>query len=343
MKKTIILLLVLSLIIPSLYAQKKKQQDLFLSAVNEKDPQTKLQKLEEYYDIYGQKEDRMSKFLHLNLCLTAYQLKQYDKSILYGEKTLSYEDLAVDNKLRVYLCLSDSFFQNKKDLDKSYDYADLMLKMGDSLKNEDVEKPASMASMDIDKVFIYPALFSQLKIQFEKGKTDPSALEGALTKAVECYKINETKAMANNIYKIANSIYSNGKIDEAIAALTFLGEQSPEQRIFAKLGLWYNKKGDKATAAQFFEESYKIKPNAKLAYNIALLVRETDLDKAIEYLAESHQLNAGADSEKSFKLLEHLYFNIKAKDLPEEEKEAGFKDVLAKAKERIKLLSEIEG
>ncbi len=86
-----IIVLILLFIVSSalvLAVMSKTQTDAWIAIQGEKDPQIRLEKLEEYYKTYGDKAERNAIYMYLSLTDTAYQLQQFDKTIQYGEKAL---------------------------------------------------------------------------------------------------------------------------------------------------------------------------------------------------------------------------------------------------------------
>ena len=80
---------------------------------------------------------------------------------------------------------------------------------------------------------------------------------------------------------------------------------------------------------------YKVRKQAKIAKRIALLVQKQDPHKGAKYFAEAFVLSKSDKESDAYKYLEHLYFNIIAKDKPPEEKEKGFKEFIDAAKQRL--------
>ena len=68
---------------------------------------------------------------------------------------------------------------------------------------------------------------------------------------------------------------------------------------------------------------------------MGVLLNKTDIDSAMNYLAESNLLNDEKYSPKALELLQHLFFNIKSKGQLPEEQEKGFQEILLAAKTRL--------
>jgi hypothetical protein len=81
--------------------------------------------------------------------------------------------------------------------------------------------------------------------------------------------------------------------------------------------------------------SYQMKKNAKVAYDLGVLLNKTDIDSAMNYLAESDLLNDEKYSPKALELLQHLFFNVKSKGQLPAEQEKGFQEILLSAKNRL--------
>ena len=115
MKKIVILIIMLITVsLSGLLALDKEQTDSWIDLVGEKDLQVKMQKLEAYFNKYGGKEDRNSMYMYLQLAFTTYQLQQYEKTIQFGEKALTYKEIENSHKLQLNLYLANAYNLTKK-------------------------------------------------------------------------------------------------------------------------------------------------------------------------------------------------------------------------------------
>jgi tetratricopeptide (TPR) repeat protein len=344
MKKIVIIfLLVISFGLSGLLAADKEQTDAWLALMGEKDLQVKLQKLEVYYNKYGSKENRNSMYMYLNLAETTYLLQQYEKAIPFGEKALTYKELDASYKLRMYLYLANAYNLTKKDLDKAYNYAEQVITIAKSLHT------ATEGNSAIDIGYTAPALRIQVQLLAAKSD-DPQSAMTAFNKALEAFQLDKSDKSANIVKFLSERMLKNEKVEEAIRGVETINQAKPNADYYKMLGMWYArlenmpqavadenlKASYQAKSIENLKASYQMKRNAKVAYDLGVLLNQAkDIDNAIEFLAESYLLNDEKYSPEALKLFEHLFFFEKAKDLPKKEQEKGYNEILAAAKVRL--------
>jgi len=330
MKKIVILIIMLITVsLPGLLALDKEQTDSWIDLVGEKDLQVKMQKLEAYFNKYGGKEDRNSMYMYLQLAFTTYQLQQYEKTIQFGEKALTYKEIENSHKLQLNLYLANAYNLTKKDLDKAYRYAEQVIEIGNSLRTENQSNSA------IDINFTAPAL--RIQVQLLSAKTqDPQNALTALNKAIEAFQLDKSDKSANFVKALSEHMVKNGKLEDAIRGIEVINQNKPNPDYFKLMGTWYARLKNNPKAIENFKASYSLKKNAQVAYNLGILLNQNqELDSALDYLAESHLLNDEKYSPEALKLLEHLVFFVKTKGQPQVEQEKVFNDILAAAKTRL--------
>lgn len=343
MKKIVILLIMLLVVsLPALLALDKEQTDAWTALVGEKDLQVKMQKLEAYYNKYGAKEDRYSMYMYIHLAQTSYLLQQYDKTIQFGEKALTYKEIDASNKLPLYLYLANSYNLTKKDLDKAYDYAEQIIGLANSLRSE------TQGNSAIDINYTAPALRIQVQLLATKAQDPETALK-ALNKSIEAYKLDKSDKSAFFVVKLSEHLRKSEKVEDAIRGIETVNQDKPSADFYNLLGKMYNQIKNMPKAIENFKASYVLKKNAQVAYNLGILLNQNqELDSAIEYLAESYLLNEGkgaptqgteppAQETESLaqKLLEHLVFFEKTKGQPQAEQLKVYNEILAAAKVRL--------
>lgn len=340
MKKLVVFFLLVSFTC-SFFLLADERQDLWLKAAAEKDPQLRYQYFKQFLEEYGDKEGKHSKYLFFNLAQTAFQLKEYDQSIKYGERALEFEDLEANFKLQVYLILANAFNVTKSDLDKAFNYAGLVIEFGKSVKmTTENSKRAKQLSDNIDKLFISPAYRIQTLILFEKRKDDPENLIQATKKAMEAYNYNKTKRNMDLVLSLAYRLAKLNQLDRAIYYVEQFCQNNVEnEKCYRMLGTWYNKKGEKGKAIEYFEKYYQLQEKdsdaAKTALNIGVLFSKRDKQKAMQYFADSYVLLNFDKESKAYKYLQQLWFNEIAKGKPQEEQDKGFKEIIDSAKSRL--------
>jgi tetratricopeptide (TPR) repeat protein len=332
MKKISIYILLLIFIEAfGLPAMDKAQTDAWIAARGETNLQARFAKLEEYYKTYGDKDERNAIYMYIDLSETAYKLQQFDKTIQYGEKALLYKDLDSQDKLRIYLALANAYNQTKKDIDKAYNYADLVIGLAKSMRVEN----QSNAAIDIS--FIAPALRIQVQLLAAKPE-DPQNAVNAFNKSLEAYQLDKSDKSANLVLVFSKRMVEIQMVEDAIRGIETINQNKPSAESFKLLGTYYARLKNNPKAIENFKASYTIKKNAQVAYNLGILLNQNqELDTALEYLADSYLLNDGKSSPDAQKLLEHLVFFVKTKGQPQKEQEKVFNDILAAAKTRLEI------
>jgi len=335
---TTILFLVVSVF---LFSSRKDRQELYLKAVAEKDLATKMTLLKEYEDKYGQKKDKFLRFIYLNLADTAFKLKNYDETIQYGETALEYAEMDPNNKIRMYLSLANSYYLIQKDPDKAYRYTELVItlcnRMIDQNRKSDQDKEKVEKFINNYRMYyVAPAYKIQALILFNKGKDNAETIKNAALKAVEAYKAGKTKSYVDMVFSLAVNLYKKNRLDDTLAIIDQVADnKAMDQRYADFVATVYYRKGKKEKAVHYWEISYTAKKKIKTAMKIGQLVNKLDIDKGIKYFADAYVLSKLDKGSDAYKYLEQLYFNKKAKDKSDEEKETGFKEIISAAKARL--------
>jgi tetratricopeptide (TPR) repeat protein len=268
--------------------------------------------------------------MYLNLTETAYQLQQFDKTIQFGEKALTYKEIETQNKLRMYLYLANAYNLTKKDIDKAYSYADLVIELAKSVSSE------GKTNVTIDTNFIAPALRIQVQILLSKPQELNNTI-AAFNKALEAYKLDKSEKSANFVLVLSERMVKKNQVEDAIKGVEILSQAKPNADYAKLLAFWYERLGNRVKAIENLKASYQMKKNPKVAYDLGVLLNKTDIDSAMNYLAEAHLLNDEKYSPKALELLQHLFFNVyvKAKGLLPADQEKGFQEILNAAKANL--------
>ena len=329
MKKIIIYILLLIVIGASaLPAMNKEQTDVWIAIQGEKNLQTRLDKLEEYYKTYGDKDERNAIYMYMDLVNTAYQLQQFDKTIQYGEKALLYKEMDPQNKLLIYLFLANAYNLTKKDIDKAYNYADLVIELAKSLHIE------NQSNANIDANFIAPALRIQVQLLLSKPQNVKNTTD-AFNKALDAYKLDNSDKSCNFVLYLSERMVKLNQVEGAIKGVEIINEAKPNADYANRLAFWYERLGNRPKAIENLKSSYQMKKSSKVAYDLGVLLNKTDIDSAMDYLAESNLLNDEKYSPKAMELLQHLFFNVKSKGQLPADQEKGFQEILLAAKTRL--------
>lgn len=319
---------------------RKEQQELYLKAVAEKDPEAKMGLLKEYVQKYGNKEDKWLRFIYLNLSDTAFKLKNYDECIQNGEIALETGEVDSANKLRVYFSLANSYYATKRDLDKAFKYAQSVIDLSRTLiqqtrdTSQDQEQAEQFAK-NYKNFYIAPSFRLQGLILYFKDKDNHENIKQAAEKAIEAYNEDKADMYFQLAFSLAGNLAQKGQYDAAIeVAEKLIDKENPEYKQVDFLAKLYTKKKNKEKALYYYELAYKSKPTATLAKRIGQMVHKKDANKAVQYFADAFVIGGMDKETEVYKFLEHLYFNEVAKDKTPEEKEAGFKEVINAAKTR---------
>ena len=328
-KLAILFVMIIVFNLATVFALDKEQVDSWTALVGEKDLQVKMQKLEAYFNKYGAKEDRYSMYMYIHLAQTTYMLQQYDKTIQFGEKALTYKEIDASNKLPLYLYLANSYNLTKKDLDKAYDYAEQIVVLSNSLRSE------TQSNSAIDINFAAPALRIQVQLLAVKAQDLQIALS-ALNKSIDAYKLDKSEKSSFFVVKLSEHLRKNEKIEDAIRGIEAINQDKPSADYHNLLGTMYNQVKNMPKAIENFKASYALKKNAQVAYNLGILLNQNlEIDSALEYLAEAHLLNDEIWSPKALKFLDHLVFFEKTKGQPQPEQEKFYNEILSAARVRL--------
>lgn len=340
-KKFSIVCITVLIISLSLFSISKKEE-MWTKAITEKDINLRFQYLKEYQAQFGDQKDKFAKFLYINLADTAFQVTKYDETIQAAEIAITYPDLDDSNKLRLYLHLANSYNITKKDMEKAYKYAGMVVDLANALINQqqtgeqDPEKKEKFAAQ-YNTFYVAPAYRIQAQILYAKAKDDPASLKEMTDKAIKAYEADKSQRSVDLIVALASNLYKKQLTDEAIKAMELiLDKEKPEYKHAYMLASLYNRKKNKEKAIEYFEMAYRAKKQANLALNIGKLVYKQDLDKGLKYFSEAFVLGNSNKQSDSYKFLENLYFNNPdIKKLTPEEQEKGFRALVNGARERL--------
>lgn len=331
MKKAIILFTILAFCVNSYYvfADKKEKEALYLSALTERNLSKKFEKLEEYFTKYGKKKKNLTSIFFITVVDTCLQLKKYDKAEEYADRALKFKKMKKSEKIKIHLATASIALYSKKDVEKAMAIADEVIAKAKKLKD--------LTPQELQYEYIGPA--GRLKIA--ALDVESKTLEGtqkALKRSLEMYKKDKSSDSAQFVFHFAKRLYIDfNKTEEAFAAMEVIcASPNVKPAHLEQVGLWYNDAGFTGKAKDKMLLAYKLKKTTKRAYYIGRFAYESSIDEAMTYLAEAAVLGYDDFAQRSKTLLKKIYYEEKAKEMTEEEKEQGFQKLLEEAKERVK-------
>jgi len=335
MKKiSIVTIFMLILSVSFIYSGEK--QELWLKAISEKNVKVRFQFLKEFSEKFG-KDKRYFKNLNINLTKTAFFLKDFDKTIQYGEKVITVNELEDNYKIEMYIYLANSYYVTKIDLDKAYQYAGLVIDLAKNIKKGFGEN--SNLKKQINANYLAPALSIQSIVLGSKGKDDPETLKNALSKALEVLEFDTSKRTKNRIFLFAIALYKKDPtmVNESLGAVKKILNASEETnpRYASLIGQWYLKNKDRENAVKFISLAYSVDKKAKFAMRLGQLLHKSSPKRAIDYFAEAYLLDNSEKESNAYKYLRQLWYNNLAKGKPLSEQDKGFDEILTLAKSRL--------
>jgi len=345
MRKKVSLILFLFLCGSLFLLSKNEKQDSWIKAAAEKNPEIKLQLFEQYKEKYGNnKRDKNAKFLYYNLAQTSFILQKFEKTIEYGEKALTFEDLEDHYKVDIALWLANAYNLARKNYDKAYSYAGMVVDFAKSIKEmAEGRERAEELSKGVDKRYLAPALRIQIRILLAKGLNNNTRRE-VIEMGIYAHELDPAnKFSKRTVLKESVELAKKNLINEAIAVIEKVvdhedlsyGEANLLAQLYYRIYSKSKTDEDKDKAIECYEKAYAKKKRSGIAVKIGQLLSKKDKDKAIRYFAEAFILSESDKESDAYKYLQQLWFKDKAKDKTPEEQEAGFKEIIDAAKTRL--------
>jgi len=340
MKKFVVVFTIFFITISSFYiyaGKREEREKLYLSALTEKNPELKLQKLEEYYNKYGKKKKYQTSTLFIQLVETSLKLKKYDKLLNYADIALSYKRLSDNDRSNVKLNKAYYYIYGKKDFKTAESLADEVIAFAKSKKDKNLNADALRLKVVI----------------LESSSKDVETIKKALKISIDIYNIDHSLRSAHFVYYFSKKLYDEFTLyDEAIMGLEKIcTDNRARSEHLEQLALWYMQDGLNKKALKYLIPSYMRKKNSKRAYFIGKLMCESDTEKAFQYLGEAYVLSNEPYATKAIDLLKIEYKKElkqklnqeqgaeeeqeEVKEPEEEEIEAGIEKIIEEAKARL--------
>lgn len=303
MKRFVAVILVMAFAAGAALLHADKKAELYLAAITEKNPELKMQKLEEYMNTYGKKKKYQTPTLFIHLVETAAALKQYDKVEQYAEMALKNSQLSAMDKALIQLQQAYLQIYAKNDLPAANQIAEKIL-----------EFTGTQDSAQVERLLTAPALRIQIAAleARAKGETD---IARALENSIRVYRIDRSARSAEFVFHFSKKLYSEcNAIKKAIEGLKVIADiPNPSVEHLDQLAAWYALEGIDNEARNYLKLSYAQKKTARKAFTIGKLTYIVDLDEGLRYLAEAVALDEAPYSDDARQL---MLENVKV-ELPE--------------------------
>ncbi|HDP93823.1 MAG TPA: hypothetical protein ENN40_00500 [Candidatus Aminicenantes bacterium] len=277
MKRFVAVILVIAFAAGAAILQADKKAELYLAAITEKDPELKMQKLEEYMDTYGKKKKYQSPTLFLHLVETAGALKQYDKVEKYAAMALKNQQMSAMDKAMVNLQLAYTQIYAKKDLAAATKIADEIL-----------EFTGTADSAQVERLLTAPALRIQIAALEARAEGEEDIIK-ALENSIRVYRIDHSARSAGFVFHFSKKLYSEyNNIKKAIEGLKVIADiPNADLEHQDQLAAWLVREGIENEARKYLKLSYAREKTARKAHTIGKLTYIVDLDEGLRYLAEA--------------------------------------------------------
>jgi tetratricopeptide (TPR) repeat protein len=316
-------MLLIPLIVSSQTTVQEEAYKLYINAINEKNIDSKIQLLEQYIAQYGKIGLDYDKYVYANLAIAYSQKGNHEKTVEYGEKTLSFQDIDTLTKINLYLMVSGAYNELNRNLEKAFSYA----KMAKEMANAQMESGSNMATREQWAKLIAGATFIEGSIHIKKGE-----LKDAIEKWTEAYKVLRDPKILRQFKVNGVNQYNQKKFANAELFFKAHYELSgdPESAYWLGKTCFYLNRYD--DAERYFLLAYDKRKNSEIALNLGIISnKKNKSDEALKYFAEAVVLNShsrfSADAKKYLEsLYQKKYGSIE-----------GIEKVIAEAKKRLGL------
>ncbi len=314
MKKACFLTLIQMLLALSIFSQTTVQEDaynLYIRAIKEQSLDAKIQLFEEYLAKYGKIGLDYDKYVYANLALSYNQKKDYEKTVDFGEKAISAQDIDNLTKIQLYLTISGAYNELNRNLEKAHNYA----KIAEELITTQKESGSTVLTQQQWTQLLASVNFLSGSIHVKKGE-----LKEGIDKWVDAYKVLKSPQIlrqfkVNGIAQYNQKKYSNAEI---FFKSHFELSGDPDSAYWLGKTCFFLDKLDEAE--KYFLLAYDKRKNSEIALNLGIITnKKKKVDEAIKYFAEAVVLNShskfSADAKKYLeKLYQEKYGNIEGID-----------------------------
>jgi len=254
MKKTLFTTVTLVFLLAGLVAAQSADED-YLKAMQLSDNCAKVQALEAYIAKYAGQGTTNENWAYFYYCLTPCATKNALKAAEYGEKALGMS--GIDEKAKIGLLGTiPGLYQSAGQMDKAKAAAFKLIEYGKTLQNK--------------------ALGTKLQAggyQFIGGLSEKAGDYGtAATNYITAYGILKDPSIFKQLRTLADTLYKGQKYADAekVFRQFYAADKGPESA--SLLGQTLYKQGKVEEALAIYKEANAKKKDAKLAYNIAIIL-----------------------------------------------------------------------
>jgi len=311
MRKTAITTLTLLVFMCSSLGAQNANNETYIKAMTESDPNTKARLLKEY--ITNNPGAQYENFACAELCTLQYNGKSAADIIKYGEKAIELGGLDALKQCQVLTFVANAYVSQGQNLPKASNYAAQIVKIAKSNKNSDLAPAATWNQ------FIGAGSFLQGQA-LEKTKN----YNGAVDAYINAYNILKNPQIIQNLKKLGKALYDGKAYKDAEKALKVAATNGKD---FASIYLYanaLNKNGKTEDALSNYKMAYMKQKSGAIAFNIGIILAKkaeknaSFTDEALKYLLDASFLSQ-ANSKKAMQMAESLYF-LSKKDLKYNEK-----------------------
>ena len=304
MRKIIVVLIALTLFLPSSFFAQSEADQAYIKAMTSQDPGQKAQLLKEYIRKYAGQGTKYENFAYANLCLLQYPGKTPQETANYGEKALALDGLDSLTKAQVLIQVAGIYVATGQNLSKAQSYASQIIQLAQSNKAKADKANAAKQW----QTFQGAGYFVQAQAMEKAGN-----LNGAVKAYLNSYSILKNNQIIASLKKVGKALYDRQKYNEAAQAFKLPATSMNDFPSLVYYAKALHRAGKTSEALKYYKQAYAKEKSGELAYNIGIILAAQTKTKpllsqeAIDYLLQAAFLSK-TYSEKAMKLAESLFF-----------------------------------
>jgi tetratricopeptide (TPR) repeat protein len=300
MRTTAIATLTLLVFLCSLLPAQNSNNDTYIKAMTESDPNTKAQLLKEY--VSSNPGAQYENFACAELCSMQYLGKTAAETIKYGERAIELGGLDALKKCQILTIVANTYVTQGQNLPRASNYAGQIVQIAKSNKNSDLAPAATWNQLQGAGAYLQGQAL-------EKTKNYKGAVDAYIT----AYNILKSPQIIPNLKQLGKALYDGKAYKDAEKALKIPATDSKD---FASLYLYanaLNKNGKTEEALSNYKMAYMKQKSGAIAFNIGIILAKkaernaSFTDEALKYLLDASFLSK-TNSKKAMQMAESLYF-----------------------------------